>query len=290
MGRDLGIADRLRKRGLNVVEVAGWQSRGSDSFNPRGSVDHHTAGPKLGNSPSLGICIRGRSDLPGPLCNVFIARDNTCYVVASGKANHAGTGSWHGLSGNSSVFGIERENIGTPQEPWRPDQTLVAAAAHAALIEGRADASQVCRHAEWTSRKVDTHTLKGEDLRHLVNLILASTPQPAPAPVPAQPDYAALRRLIAGTLLPSVQSLPNLNGSSSPSLRIVVLQRALNLVTGAGLNENGTYDKATIDAVVNFQNFINLNRPGSITDFPGAAHETTRWWLATSLANIRDGK
>lgn len=57
--RDTGIADRLRDEGLHVVEVAGWQTRGNSSFNPRGSVDHHTAGPRSGNAPSLGICING---------------------------------------------------------------------------------------------------------------------------------------------------------------------------------------------------------------------------------------
>ena len=34
--RDLGIADRLRAAGLRVIEVAGWQTAGSDSFDPGG--------------------------------------------------------------------------------------------------------------------------------------------------------------------------------------------------------------------------------------------------------------
>ena len=92
MPRDTGIADRLRAKGLNVVEVNGWRTRGAEGFNPRGSVDHHTAGPRKGNAPSLGVCINGRADLPGPLCNVLVGRDGTCYVVAAGRANHAGAG------------------------------------------------------------------------------------------------------------------------------------------------------------------------------------------------------
>ena len=191
MARDTGIADRLRKYGLKVVEINGWQSRGSSSFNPRGSLDHHTAGSSRGNAPSLGICINGRAGLSGPLCNVLIGRDNTCYVIAAGRANHAGRGSWNGLSGNSSVYGIERENTGYASgpraEPWRQDQHLVAGAAHAALMEGK-NLDNVCRHAEWTSRKIDTHSVNGNDLRNLVKAITVKmhggTPAPAPKPTP----------------------------------------------------------------------------------------------------------
>jgi N-acetylmuramoyl-L-alanine amidase len=180
---DTGIADRLRQAGLEVVECAGWQSRSAGSFDPRGSVDHHTAGPASGDAPSLNTCIHGRTDLPGPLCNVLIGRHhNTCYVIAAGRANHAGSGGWHGLSGNGSVYGIERENVGTQAEPWRPDQTDAAARAHAALIRGRADAGSVCRHAEWTTRKIDTHDVDGNHLRQLVAQYLAGGPPPGPKP------------------------------------------------------------------------------------------------------------
>lgn len=189
MPRDLGIADRLRAEGLKVVEVAGWQTRGLSAFDPKGSVDHHTAGPRTGNAPSLRICTEGRSDLPGPLCHVLIGRDNTCYVIASGKANHAGAGGWAGLTGNSTVYGIERENVGTSAEPWRPDQTKTAAKAHAALLRGSrygANPQLVCRHQEWApARKIDTHSLLGSELRRLV----AAELKPAPPATPPAPEY-----------------------------------------------------------------------------------------------------
>lgn len=188
-GHDTGIADRLRDAGLNVVEVAGWRTRGSSSFAPRGSLDHHTAGPRVGNAPSLGICINGRSDLPGPLCHVLIGRDHTCYVVAAGRANHAGTGSWKGLSGNSTVFGIERENVGTTAEPWHPDQTAVAARAHAALIAPYGiDPEMVCGHREWTTRKPDAHSISYPAFRLAVAKALLGRPGLAPS------DRAALEQ------------------------------------------------------------------------------------------------
>lgn len=182
MSRDTGIADRLRAAGLKVVEVDGWRTRGSDSFSPRGSVDHHTAGGRSGNAPSLGICINGRSDLPGPLCNVLIGRDNTCFVVAAGRANHAGKGAWQGRSGNSSVYGVERENVGTSAEPWRDDQTDAAARCHAALVRGHSTADGVCEHKEWApQRKVDAHTVTGATMRRLVDAVLSHT-------APEEPD------------------------------------------------------------------------------------------------------
>lgn len=176
MGYDTGIADRLRAKGLKVVEVAGWQTRGSSSFNPKGFVWHHTAGPSKGNAPSLTICTYGRAGLAGPLCNVFQARDNTIYVVAAGRANHAGEGSWKGLSGNSSVYGVEIENVGTSAEPWRQDQLDTAAKVAAALA---ASPGLSCHHKEWTRRKVDMHTVGGQDMRARTERVL-STPAPKP--------------------------------------------------------------------------------------------------------------
>lgn len=190
--RDTGIADRLRTAGLKVVEVDGWRTRGSEDFDPRGSVDHHTAGGRSGNAPSLGICINGRPDLPGPLCHVLIGRDNTCYVIAAGRANHAGSGGWDGLSRNRDVYGIERENVGTPAEPWRPDQTDVAARAHRALAADRFTSRRLCRHAEWApTRKVDTHSISGSALRAA---FAAPIPPPTPPPALEEDDAMLITR------------------------------------------------------------------------------------------------
>jgi hypothetical protein len=160
--RDTGLADRLRAEGLKVIEVDGWRTRGSDTFHPRGSVNHHTAGPRTGNAPSLGVCINGRSDLPGPLCNVLLARDLTCYVIAAGRANHAGKGGWQGLSGNSSVYGLEVENTGLADEPATPELLDAMHRVHAAFLGGidDPDVALVCQHEEWTDRKIDFHDLE----------------------------------------------------------------------------------------------------------------------------------
>lgn len=161
MARATWIADALRDYQLKVEEVRGWRTRGSESFAPAGVVVHHTAGSSQGNAPSLNVCINGRSDLPGPLCQVLVGRDGTCYVIAAGRANHAGAGTWAGLRGNGSVFGIEAENVGTVREPWKPPLVDVMVRASAALIDGLGrDPRYVCFHREWApGRKVDPHTL-----------------------------------------------------------------------------------------------------------------------------------
>lgn len=155
MGYDTGIADRLRAAGVPVVEVDGWKTRGSSSFSPGGSVNHHTAGGANGSCPSLNTVIYGRPDLAGPLCNILQSREpdgnDKAYVVAAGRANHAGSGGWNGLSGNSSVYGLEIEHTGTSPLPYGRQQ--IAARIHAAMFGG--DSKMVCQHFEWTSRKID---------------------------------------------------------------------------------------------------------------------------------------
>src|SRR5262249_61505910 len=114
----------LLKAGLKVGEQPGWQERGRGDIGPvKGVMCHHTAGPPTGIMPSLGIVTNGRPDLPGPLAQLCLGRDGTYFVVAAGRANHAGVGNWQGLSrGNSSFIGIEAENTGhisgPKADPW----------------------------------------------------------------------------------------------------------------------------------------------------------------------------
>lgn len=261
MPRDTGIADRLRAKGLKVVEVNGWQGRGSETFNPQGSVDHHTAGPRTGNAPSLNVCINGRTGLPGPLCNVLIGRDNTCYVIAAGRANHAGLGGWKGLVGNSSVFGIERENVGDATEPWTLQQYDVAAKAHAALISahgGRWDL--VCEHKEWAPRrKIDAFGVDGNKMRELVKDRLAPAPPPPPSPSDAEKAaafYAAIKKDAAKR--PTIKQ-----GDTGPWVRD--LQNNLNAIVGKKvLAEDGKFGPDTTRWVKQFQKDRNLKADGIV--------------------------
>ena len=194
MGRDTGIATRLRAGGLRVVEVDGWQTRGSTDFGPGGSVNHHTAGPSTGATPSLNTCINGRPDLPGPLCNVMQSREpdgfDIAYVISAGRSNHAGEGGWKGLSGNSSVYGLEIEHDGvTPLPEHRID---IAAAIHAHMFNG--DVAMVCQHREWApNRKPDAATnVDGDDFRRRVDAARN------PAPPPNTPTFGGHKMFLVG--------------------------------------------------------------------------------------------
>lgn len=156
------LADVLRAAGCRVIEIAGWQTRGRPgTFGPiKGILCHHTAGGKSGNAPSLGLIIGGRPDLAGPLSHLHLARDGTFSVIAAGRCNHAGAGSWHGVtSGNSSFIGVEAENAGDGTDPW-PDVQMEAYARGCAAILDHINASVImcAGHKEYAlppGRKID---------------------------------------------------------------------------------------------------------------------------------------
>jgi len=100
----------------------------------RGVMCHHTAGPKNGIMPSLGVVTDGRPGLAGPLSQLCLGRDGTYFVVAAGLAFHAGAGQWQGItSGNSSFIGIEAENTGIGRAThykYFPDVESIFSALH----------------------------------------------------------------------------------------------------------------------------------------------------------------
>lgn len=135
--------------------------------------------------------INGRPDLSGPLCNVWIdddydgsgtKADPMTYIIAAGRANHAGSGGWKGLSGNSSVLGIEARNNGTG-EPWTPQMLDTYYAVSAALLDGiNADTGYLCGHKEWTSRKIDPAGIDCNDFRNRVESLRRGGTKPQPLP------------------------------------------------------------------------------------------------------------
>lgn len=172
--RDLGLADRIRAKGVTVVEVAGWQSRGIDvattgaTFRPIGALLHHTAGAASGTAGSLSTCTNGRPDVDGPLCQVLQSRepdpaDDKAYVIASGKANHGGNGSWTGAAGtmdsNYESEGLEVEHTGTSSVPAA--RLEISARIIAAMLEAPGSsrsATMACQHSEYAlpaGRKID---------------------------------------------------------------------------------------------------------------------------------------
>jgi peptidoglycan hydrolase-like protein with peptidoglycan-binding domain len=214
------LPDVLKAAGLKVAQVDGWQDRGrGDIGRIMGVLCHHTAGPKTGNMPSLATLIKGRSDLPGPLAQLGLGRDGTYYIIAAGKANHAGRGAWKGVvNGNTNLIGIEAENTGLPDDtPWPQIQIDAYSRGVAAILKHIAQPVDFCAgHKEYAlpaGRKSDP-SFDMATFRSSVAAVLNGT---APAPVlvpaaepPAQPGGPAgrltLRRGSTGALVREVQA------------------------------------------------------------------------------------
>ena len=99
--------------GLPYVLVPGWKTRGrSSDYAPLGDIVCHgtgTSAAAAGDYPTLRIIRDGRPGLPGPLSQLGLGRNGTVYVVASGRANHAGKTD-KATSGNGRSLGIEAEH------------------------------------------------------------------------------------------------------------------------------------------------------------------------------------
>lgn len=163
------IVEYLRGEQLTVVEVNGWQTRGGTTFDPFVSLEHATAGASTGCAPSLGVCINGRDDLAGPLCHTLQSRCvdhnglDVVYLIACGRANHAGEGTWEGADGNEDAWGNEVEHVNTPAEPMPNGRVETSARIHAAFARCSGfDERSVAQHREYArplGRKTD---IRGE--------------------------------------------------------------------------------------------------------------------------------
>lgn len=115
----------LRSHGLKVVVVPGWRKRGrpasTGGFSPVGVLCHHTAtAVQVLVASVLRLLVGGRSDLPGPLAQLGLGRDGTVYIIAAGRANHAGKAKSSGTvaagDGNELYIGIEAFNNGVGEK------------------------------------------------------------------------------------------------------------------------------------------------------------------------------
>lgn len=178
--RLLTLPDYLRKWGLEVETVPGWERRGKEfSSRPKVVIGHHTATPasRRGDLPSLKILRDGRSDLPGPLCQVAGGRSGRVYVIAAGKANHGGPGDWKSVKSSSLTVGIEMEHPGDGSS-WNPHQLRSFDLISVALLDMLGQKSDMyCGHREWANppgrkpdpRGVDLNLQRARLQAHLLN-------------------------------------------------------------------------------------------------------------------------
>jgi hypothetical protein len=209
----------LEKWGVKVAESPGWTSRKRPgSFAPHGVMLHHTGSSDSASSAAEErVLVNGRSDLPGPLCQLSIRDDGTVVLIAVGRSNHAGKGSKSTLDrviaedysgelkpgpdtedGNTAFYGVEIQYSGSK----RPTVAAYAAAVKmcAAICDAYGWSSlSVTSHREWTRRKVDPGKIDMADFRKDVAAALkaGSKPKPAPKPEPKEDEDVASAKEIA---------------------------------------------------------------------------------------------
>jgi hypothetical protein len=189
------LPKRLRDAGCKVVELDGWHTRGRPAskgpFHPVGVLWHHTGSTEGGPKYANWLAKIGRSDLPAPLCHLSIGRDGTVYVVAAGRANHAGvakaSGSVAGGDGNALYVGVECQNSGS--EGWRPAQRaamvrtgVVLAHVLGSTAEAQRGHKETSVTGKWDPGKFDMDAFRKDIAAQLVAKPVESTPA-KPKPV-----------------------------------------------------------------------------------------------------------
>jgi peptidoglycan hydrolase-like protein with peptidoglycan-binding domain len=225
------LPDVLMRAGLKVSLHPGWENRGNgDVSRIFGVVCHHTVGGRTGNIPTLGTLVNGRPArpvtptrkaqrrLPGPLAQLGLARDGTFFVIAAGRANHAGPGQFTFpgnitiVNGNSNLIGIEGENAGgTDDLPWPAVQLEAYHRGVAAILQHIGRGADFCiAHKEWAPvRKPVDPRLNMNEFRSAVTTILNGGNPPVMIPraePPGTPGRPTIRRGMSGELTRVVQA------------------------------------------------------------------------------------
>ncbi|MFF5202914.1 N-acetylmuramoyl-L-alanine amidase [Micromonospora parva] len=157
------LVDVLRAAGVQVVVEGDWLNRmRPGSFDPIGVLWHHTASTSSASNPhpALGICINGRSDLPGPLCQALVDYNGVFHVISAGRCNHAGVSGGSGPipsgDGNTLMIGWEIDYNGVNQEMTAAQYNASVAATAAVLTRLGRDSSYARGHRETsTTGKID---------------------------------------------------------------------------------------------------------------------------------------
>jgi N-acetyl-anhydromuramyl-L-alanine amidase AmpD len=167
--------------------VKGWDSPNIDPYHGRsdfvGVVLHHTAGMN-----SLNYIVSGNPYAPVRAAHFYVSRSGHVSVCSGVGAYHAGAGGPYRFtrtvvvpkdSGNSRLYGIEIESLGTSAKidgsakGMTTDQVVSTALLCAALLDAMRTGplsyrvGRIIRHRDWTPRKIDTQ----QDLQWWRNVV-----------------------------------------------------------------------------------------------------------------------
>jgi hypothetical protein len=255
------LPDVLKNAGLKVSPVAGWETRGLGNVGDiLGIICHHTGvrNPNKLNMPTLKSLRDGRraerklAALPGPLAQLGLGRDGTYYIIAAGRAAHAGKGSYKGVSGNMRFIGIEAENFGDNAiDPWPEIQLEAYHRGVAAILKflGK-DSSFCCGHKEYAPGRKTDPNLDMTAFRAAVDSFLAGAepmhdlipPAEATPPAGTATPRKTIRRPMKNDLVKEIQTKLKLDpdGTFGPKTEAAVraFQRDHNLVADGIVGPN----------------------------------------------------
>ncbi len=195
------LAETLRSAGLTVVEVSRWQRRNHGPMDKVNTITcHHTAGPRMGDAPSLPVVRDGRPGLDGPLAQIFLARNGVVYIISNGLCWHAGVSLDRAFE-NPRAIGIEAEAQGTGSPAdWPPVQVQAYELLCAALMHryglGVADVRGHKETAKPKGRKsdpsFDMKAFRQRVLARYAKLQAGEGPTPTHRPKPSTPAPVVL--------------------------------------------------------------------------------------------------
>lgn len=243
------LADVLTSAGVEVVEEGDWLNRSAgSSFDPIGVLWHHTAATVTSPDnphPALDICINGRADLPGPLCQALVDYNGVFHLISANRANHAGASGGSGPipsgDGNTLMVGWEIDYAGDQSGTGGPEQAMSQAqydasikATAAVLAQLGTDASYARGHRETsTTGKIDPSFCDLDAMRADVAAAMGEDPPEPPAGTPFQMYASGV----------NVRPTPDTTGApvgnlAEPTTVHVVCQAEGELVEYDGMSNN----------------------------------------------------
>ena len=292
--------------GLPYETTSGWQTRGKEMRAARSVMAHHTGTPnsRKGNYPTHELIISGRPGVPGPLAHLGLGRDGKVYIIAAGRANHAGKVG-DAVYANESSIGIEAEHPGGGT-PWPPAQYQAYVRLVAALCKWyRIPVDRVVGHKEAAvprGRKPDPNfsmnTFRA-DVRAAYNNPAAVSPQAATPPTKTgdpvidgdlrQLTVAALEKAlgvpVTGQIGWTSKWTPGFAPATTVALQELLIGRAY---PGGTIAPDHVFSKDEIKAL---QGTLNHVRPGIIDPkmIDGLWGEATTCALQTLLQGVPEG-
>lgn len=203
MVRASWLGDVLRDAGLPVVALGGWQRRGGEMETIYGVVGHDTVTSVGWTDHRVDLLLRdGHANLKGPLSQLGLDRQGRFRLIASGRCNHNGYGTW-----KNNAIGIEVYcGGGMTGESWNEAQQDAFVRGSRAILDhlnlGPSSKwnPRVAGHKETDpKRKIDPHRIDMDDIRRRVTRFVTAADVPT-FDAPTEDDMNDADRALLGDI------------------------------------------------------------------------------------------